>query len=129
MALLILLATCGYVQGSCQLPGNAKCFSASAPIGFTGDACCTGAKCLPWVEEGATLTGSEDWYCQDHSPLQEHSLCDSKQGHCDAGLSCVGGVCYAGSCQLPGNAKCFSASAPIGFTGEGCCTGAKCLPW
>merc|ERR1712168_1669259 len=83
------------VQGQCQLPGDAKCFSASAPIGFTGDACCSGSKCLPWIESGATATGTEDWYCQFSDPLPENALCGSKQGTCASGLSCVSGTCSA----------------------------------
>merc|ERR1719481_1989597 len=118
-------------QGACQLPGNAKCFSASAPVGFTGNACCAGYRCLPWVEAGSTHTGSEDWYCQQPGPLAENSLCGNKQGQCGAGLTCMGGVCSRAkeACQLPGDSKCFSATAPIGFTGGSCCDGSKCLPW
>ena len=65
-----------YQEGACQFPGDAKCFSASsAPIGFTGSACCEGSKCLPWVEPGANLTGSEDWYCQYSDPLPDNAQC------------------------------------------------------
>merc|ERR1712106_220228 len=99
MVFYILLASYAvvYVKGACQLPGDTKCFSASAPIGFTGDSCCTGTKCQPWLAAGATLTGAEDWYCQYADPLPVNGLCGTKQGQCDtaAGLSCVGGVCSA----------------------------------
>merc|ERR1719250_88855 len=99
MVLYIILATwaVAYVQGQCQLPGDAKCFSASPPIGFTGSACCTGSKCLPWVESGAVVTGAEDWYCQFSDPLPENGLCGNKQGTCASGLNCVGGKCSAGT--------------------------------
>merc|ERR1712123_567228 len=97
--IIVLLATFALtsVKGACQLPGDAKCFSASAPIGFTGDSCCTGTKCQPWLAAGATLTGAEYWYCQYADPLPVNGLCGNKQGQCDtaAGLSCVGGVCSA----------------------------------
>ena len=66
--------------GACQLPGDAKCFSVSTPVGFTGNACCSGYKCLPWVEAGSTQVGSEDWYCQQPRPLTENSLCVSFVG-------------------------------------------------
>merc|ERR1711931_462407 len=95
--LIILAASVAYVQGACQLPGDAKCFSATAPIGFVGDSCCTGGKCLPWTEEGATFTGTEDWYCQFSDPLPVNGLCGNKQGSCDTGLNCISGVCSAAS--------------------------------
>merc|ERR1712042_355476 len=95
--LIILAASVAYVQGACQLPGDAKCFSATAPVGFTGDACCSGSKCLPWVESGATFTGTEDWYRQFSDPLPLNGLCGNKQGQCDTsqGLNCVSGKCSA----------------------------------
>merc|ERR1711970_331188 len=97
MVFYLLLTACAvaYVQGACQLPGDAKCFSGTAPIGFVGDACCSGSKCLPWTEAGATFTGTEDWYCQFSDPLPVNALCGSKQGSCATGLNCVSGVCSA----------------------------------
>merc|ERR1719341_1157630 len=88
-------ATTTTTVNGCQLPGDAMCFSASNPIGPTGDACCNGALCQPWLADGETLTVPVDWFCQYADPIPVNGLCGNKQGKCDsaAGLSCVEGVC------------------------------------
>merc|ERR1711892_381941 len=153
---LVATFTVAYVKGQCQQPGNAKCYSISAPVGPVGS-CCSGAQCQPGLAPGETFTKPVDWYCQYIEPIALNGACDSFKGKCATGLNCIAGVCSdqatttaalttaasttaaattaaapvtgPGGCQQPTNAKCYSISAPVGPVGSGCCSGAQCQPW
>merc|ERR1711892_1493519 len=143
---LVATLTVAHVKGQCQQPGNAKCYSISAPVGPVGS-CCSGAQCQPGLAPGETFTKPVDWYCQYIEPIALNGACDSFKGKCATGLNCIAGVCSdqatttaastpaaapvtgPGGCQQPTNAKCYSISAPVGPVGSGCCSGAQCQPW
>merc|ERR1712123_304103 len=153
---LVATFTVAHVKGQCQQPGNAKCYSISAPVGPVGS-CCSGAQCQPGLAPGETFTKPVDWYCQYIEPIALNGACDSFKGKCATGLNCIAGVCSdqestsaasttaasttaaattaaapvtgPGGCQQPTNAKCYSISAPVGPVGSGCCSGAQCQPW
>merc|ERR1711892_1058616 len=153
---LVATFAVAYVKGQCQQPGNAKCYSISAPVGPVGS-CCSGAQCQPGLAPGETFTKPVDWYCRYIEPIALNGACDSFKGKCATGLNCIAGVCSdqatttaaltsaastaaaattaaapvtgPGGCQQPTNAKCYSISAPAGPVGSGCCSGAQCQPW
>merc|ERR1712126_759450 len=90
----IAFAVLSTVSGQCQIPGDSKCFNGvSTPIGPTGDPCCTGSLCKPWLEAGQSLSNPVDWYCQWSDPIPVNGLCGNKQGTCADGLNCVDGKC------------------------------------
>merc|ERR1739838_1228373 len=80
-------------EATCQQPGDAKCYSISAPVGKVGLVCCSGAQCQPWLEPGETYTKPVDWYCQYIEPIALNGACDYKQGKCATGLNCIDGAC------------------------------------
>jgi len=90
---LVATLAVAYVKGQCQQPGDAKCYSISAPVGPVGSGCCTGAQCQPWLAPGETFTKPVDWYCQYIEPIALNGACDTKKGKCATGLNCIGGVC------------------------------------
>merc|ERR1712128_415138 len=89
---LVATFTVAYVKGQCQQPGNAKCYSISAPVGPVGS-CCSGAQCQPGLAPGETFTKPVDWYCQYIEPIALNGACDTKKGKRATGLNCIGGVC------------------------------------
>merc|ERR1712119_129299 len=89
---LVATFAVAYVKGQCQQPGNAKCYSISAPVGPVGS-CCSGAQCQPGLAPGETFTKPVDWYCQYIEPIALNGACDSFKGKCATGLNCIAGVC------------------------------------
>merc|ERR1712121_93490 len=65
----------------------------STPIGPTGDPCCTGSSCKPYLEAGQTLDIPVDWYCQWTDPIPYGGICGNKEGSCADGTACVDGKC------------------------------------
>merc|ERR1712123_313120 len=134
---LVATFTVAYVKGQCQQPGNAKCYSISAPVGPVGS-CCSGAQCQPGLAPGETFTKPVDWYCQYIEPIALNGACDSFKGKCATGLNCIAGVCSdqatttaastsAASTAASTTAAVTTAAAPV--TGPGGCqqpTNAKC---
>jgi len=89
---LVATFAVAHVKGQCQQPGNAKCYSISAPVGPVGS-CCSGAQCQPGLAPGETFTKPVDWYCQYIEPIALNGACDSFKGKCATGLNCIAGVC------------------------------------
>merc|ERR1712106_988099 len=115
-----LLATfaVAHVKGQCQQPGNAKCYSISAPVGPVGS-CCSGAQCQPGLAPGETFTKPVDWYCQYIEPIALNGACDSFKGKCATGLNCIAGIC---SDQATTTAASTAASTSDGSTTDGSTT-------
>merc|ERR1712123_484579 len=115
---LVATFTVAYVKGQCQQPGNAKCYSISAPVGPVGS-CCSGAQCQPGLAPGETFTKPVDWYCQYIEPIALNGACDSFKGKCATGLNCIAGVC---SDQATTTAASTSAASTAASTSDGSTT-------
>merc|ERR1712128_159904 len=96
---LVATFTVAYVKGQCQQPGNAKCYSISAPVGPVGS-CCSGAQCQPGLAPGETFTKPVDWYCQYIEPIALNGACDSFKGKCATGINCSINNCCINNCCI-----------------------------
>merc|ERR1712106_635181 len=115
---LVATFAVAHVKGQCQQPGNAKCYSISAPVGPVGS-CCSGAQCQPGLAPGETFTKPVDWYCQYIEPIALNGACDYKQGKCATGLNCIDGDC---SDQATTTAASTTEASTVGSTSDGSTT-------
>merc|ERR1711910_266593 len=133
---LVVVIAVAQVTVQCQSPGNTMCYDATE--GAVTGSCCSGSQCQPYIPSGTTPTGAVDWYCQYLNKLALGESCANKVGTCDSGLNCVSGVCSdqattataattTASCQSPGNAMCYDATA--GALTSSCCSGSQCQPY
>merc|ERR1711892_457767 len=74
---------------ACQIPGNAMCWNKNTGS-ITGDACCEGSECLPWLGSSGVAGSS---YCQYRDCLPAGGSCNARKGTCCTGTSCTAGVC------------------------------------
>merc|ERR1711872_994316 len=75
--------------GPCQVPGNAMCWNKNTGQ-ITGDPCCDGSECLPWLGKSGVAGSS---YCQFRDCLPAGALCNERKGVCCTGLTCTSGKC------------------------------------
>merc|ERR1712198_81373 len=75
--------------GPCQVPGNAMCWNKNTGQ-ITGDPCCDGSECLPWLGKSGVAGSS---YCQFRDCLTAGALCNERKGVCCTGLTCTSGKC------------------------------------
>merc|ERR1712106_834897 len=106
------------VKGQCQQPGDAKCYSISAPAGPVGSGCCTGAQCQPWLAPGETFIKPVDWCCQYIEPIALNGACDTKKGKCATGLNCIGGVCSDQPTSTSAASTSAASTSAASSTGE-----------
>merc|ERR1712123_2966 len=81
--------TVATTAAACQIPGNAMCWNKNTGS-ITGDACCEGSECLPWLGSSGVAGSS---YCQYRDCLPAGGSCNARKGTCCTGTSCTAGVC------------------------------------
>merc|ERR1712183_593864 len=74
---------------ACQAPGNAKCWDKSTSQ-LTGDPCCDGSECLPWLGSSGVAGHS---YCQFRDCIASGGSCNARKGTCCTGTACTSGTC------------------------------------